>query len=89
MAAIPGAWIEASIMPFALYRTPLDAEDFARFAGIARRAGVPVLVPSQKMIAFRHRASASGGIAGVILGAVATGIHRTACARSRQYGRRA
>jgi hypothetical protein len=74
LAALPGAWIEASIMPFALYRTPLALEDFARFAGIARRAGVPVLVPSQKMIEPSDIAPLrQSGVAGLILGAVATG----------------
>jgi hypothetical protein len=74
MAAIPGAWIEASIMPFALYRTPLLPEDFARFGGIAKRAEVPVLVPSQKVIAPSDIAPLrQSGIAGVIIGAVVTG----------------
>jgi hypothetical protein len=74
MSAIPGAWIEASIMPFALYRTPLVPEDFARFVAISQRAGVPVLVPSQKTIAPSDIAPLRrSGIAGVILGAVATG----------------
>ena len=75
MAAIPGAWLEASITPFAQYRTPLDAADLARFAHIAARAGVPVLVPSQKHIVPADiEPLRRAGIAGVILGAVVTGL---------------
>lgn len=72
--AIPGAMMEASIMPFSGYGQPLNDADLARYADITARAGIPVIAPSQKKFtpADMPRLKAAG-IAAPLLGVVVTG----------------
>lgn len=72
--SIPDAWMEASIMRFADYRAPLNADDLARYKAIVDRAGLPVIVPSQKRFVAADMAPLkAAGIAAVLLGVVVTG----------------
>ncbi|MDB5585674.1 MAG: hypothetical protein JWP26_644 [Devosia sp.] len=74
LAAIPGAMIEASIMDFAGYGTPLTAADLARYAHITALAGVPVIAPSQKKFTPTDMpALRAAGIAAPLLGVIVTG----------------
>jgi hypothetical protein len=72
--SIPGAMLEASIMPFSGYGQPLNDADLARYADISARAGLPVIAPSQKKFtpADMPRLKAAG-IAAPLLGVVVTG----------------
>lgn len=74
IAAVPGCIIEASIMEFARYRTPMSDADLARYAEIAAAVTVPVIVPSQLSLTpqdgERLRAV---GLAAPLLGAIVTG----------------
>lgn len=74
IATIPGCIIEASIMPFERYRTPMTDADLAHYADIAAAVDVPVIVPSQLMLTpqdgLRLRAA---GLAAPLLGAIVTG----------------
>lgn len=74
LAAIPGAMIEASIMDFADYGTPLTSGDLARYAHIAKLSSAPIIAPSQKKFTPedmpRLRAA---GIAAPLLGVIVTG----------------
>jgi hypothetical protein len=72
--SIPGAMLEASIMPFSGYGQPLNDADLARYADISARAGLPVIAPSQKKFTaadMPHLKAA--GIAAPLLGVVVTG----------------
>lgn len=72
--AIPDAWMEASIMRFADYRAPLNEEDLARYRAIVARAGIPVIVPSQKrFVPDDMPRLKAAGLAAVLLGVVVTG----------------
>lgn len=74
LAAIPGVMIEASIMDFAGYGTPLTADDLARYAHITALAGVPVIAPSQKKFTPADMpALRVAGIAAPLLGVIVTG----------------
>ncbi|MET3896579.1 hypothetical protein ABIB57_000503 [Devosia sp. UYZn731] len=74
LAAIPGAMIEASIMDFAGYGTPLTAADLARYTHIAALAGVPVIAPSQKKFTPADMPGLrAAGIAAPLLGVIVTG----------------
>jgi hypothetical protein len=72
--AIPGAMLEASVMPFSGYGQKLNDADLARYADITARAGIPVIAPSQKRFtpADMPRLKAAG-IAAPLLGVVVTG----------------
>jgi hypothetical protein len=72
--AIPGAMMEASIMPFSGYGQPLNDDDLARYAHITARAGIPVIAPSQKKFtpADMPRLKAAG-VAAPLLGVIVTG----------------
>ena len=73
LAAIPGAMIEASIMDFAGYGTPLTADDLARYAHIAALASVPIIAPSQKKFTPADMpALRAAGIAAPLLGVIGT-----------------
>lgn len=72
--AVPDAWMEASIMRFADYHTPLNAGDLTRYRAIVERVGKPVIVPSQKRFTPEDMAPLkAAGIAAVLLGVVVTG----------------
>lgn len=72
--AIPDAWMEASIMRFADYRAPLNEKDLARYRAIVERAGIPVIVPSQKrFVPDDMPRLKAAGLAAVLLGVVVTG----------------
>jgi hypothetical protein len=72
--SIPGAMLEASIMPFSGYGQPLNDADLARYADISVRAGMPVIAPSQKKFtpADMPRLKAAG-VAAPLLGVIVTG----------------
>jgi len=72
--SIPGAMLEASIMPFSGYGQPLNDADLTRYADISACAGMPVIAPSQKKFtpADMPRLKAAG-IAAPLLGVVVTG----------------
>jgi hypothetical protein len=74
LAAIPGAMIEASIMDFAGYGTPLTDNDVARYAHIAGLSSAPVIAPSQKKFTPADMPKLrAAGIAAPLLGVVVTG----------------
>ena len=72
--SIPGAMLEASIMPFSGYGQPLNDADLARYADISARAGLPVIAPSQKKFTAADMPRLkTAGIAAPLLGVVVTG----------------
>lgn len=74
LATIPGAMIEASIMEFADYGTPLTAADLARYRHIAALSAAPVIAPSQKKFTPADMpALRAAGIAAPLLGVIVTG----------------
>lgn len=74
LAELPGCIIEASIMPFERYRTPMTDADLARYAGIAAAVDVPVIVPSQlSLTADDGQRLKAAGVAAPLLGAIVTG----------------
>lgn len=74
LASIPGAILEASIMDFADYGTPLTSADLTRYAHIASRSGVPVIAPSQKKFTPADMpALRAAGIAAPLLGVIVIG----------------
>jgi hypothetical protein len=74
LAAIPGAMIEASIMDFAGYGTPLTDDDVARYAHIAGLSSAPVIAPSQKKFTPADMPKLrAAGIAAPLLGVIVTG----------------
>lgn len=74
LATIPGAMIEASIMTFEEYGSPLTEADLARYAHITRLSNVPIIAPSQKKFAPSDiPAMRRAGIAAPLLGVIVTG----------------
>lgn len=74
MNALPGAIIEASIVPFSAYGTPLDEADLDAYRAIAQKSAAPVVAPSQKRFVPRDMARLrEAGVAGALLGVVVTG----------------
>jgi hypothetical protein len=74
IAAIPGCIIEASIMPFERYRTPMTTADLDRYAAIVAAVDVPVIVPSQLQVTPANgKALRDAGVAAVLMGAIVTG----------------
>ena len=74
ISAIPGCIIEASIMPFERYRTPMTQADLDRYAAIVAAVDVPVIVPSQlQLTPADGKALRDAGIAAVLMGAIVTG----------------
>ena len=69
--------VEASILPHEAYGTPLRVSDLRSYAYLAElmgRAGVPVIVPSQRAIAPSEVASLhKAGVRGILIGAIVTG----------------
>jgi hypothetical protein len=74
LAAIPGAMIEASIIDFTDYGTPLTEDDLARYTHIATLSTAPVIAPSQKKLTPANiPALRAAGIAAPLLGVIVTG----------------
>jgi len=74
IAGTPGCIIEASIMPFERYRTPMTDADLARYRSIAEAVDVPVIVPSQLQFdAADLTLLRKAGLAAPLLGAIVTG----------------
>jgi hypothetical protein len=74
LAAIPGAMIEASIMDFVDYGTPLTEDDLGRYRHIAELSDAPVIAPSQKKFTPADMpALRATGIAAPLLGVIVTG----------------
>lgn len=72
--AIPGAMMEASVVSFADYGNPLNETDLARFRAIARKAGIPVIAPSQKrFVPDDMKRLRDAGVAAPLLGVIVTG----------------
>ena len=72
--AIPGVMMEASVAAFADYGKPLNETDLARYRDITRKAGIPVIAPSQKRFVGDDMAKLkAAGIAAPLLGFIVTG----------------
>lgn len=66
--------LEASIVPGSEYGSPLTMADLLKYRSLARKAGIPVIVPSQrKLIADDLQPLLEAGVQAVLLGAVVTG----------------
>lgn len=66
--------LEASIVPGAEYGSLLTMADLLKYRYLARRAGIPVVVPSQrKLIADDLQPLQEAGVRAVLLGAIVTG----------------
>lgn len=66
--------LEASIVPGSEYGSPLTMADLLKYRSLARKAGIPVIVPSQrKLIADDLQPLLEAGVRAVLLGAVVTG----------------
>jgi len=66
--------IEASIIQHEGYGGPLTASDVSSYAEIARRSGLPVIVPTQRAICPDEvGVLRDAGTAGVLIGAIVTG----------------
>ena len=77
------AMIEASVMPHEQYGRPLVAADVSRYAELAARSGLPVVVPTQKAILPEEVAVlADAGVAAVLIGAIVTGAEADSMARA-------
>lgn len=74
IAAVPGAMVEASIMPFAGYGEPLTDADLVNYANIVRKTGLATIAPSQRKFtpADMPRLKAAG-IGAPLLGVIVTG----------------
>lgn len=77
------AMIEASVMPHEGYGGPLLAADVSRYAEIAHRSGLPVVVPTQKAVRPDEVAVlADAGVAALLIGAVVTGTDAASLAET-------
>ncbi|MNP63853.1 hypothetical protein D3C76_1592980 [compost metagenome] len=66
--------LEASIVPGEEYGTPLSFADLLKYRWLARHAGLPVIVPSQrKIVPDDVPALIDTGIKVLLIGAVVTG----------------
>lgn len=66
--------LEASIVPGSEYGSPLTMADLLKYRSLARKAGIPVIVPSQRrLIADDLQPLLEAGVRAVLLGAVVTG----------------
>lgn len=66
--------LEASIVPGSEYGSPLTMADLLKYRSLARKAEIPVIVPSQrKLIADDLQPLLEAGVRAVLLGAVVTG----------------
>lgn len=66
--------LEASIVRGSEYGSPLTMADLLKYRSLARKAGIPVIVPSQRrLIADDLQPLLEAGVRAVLLGAVVTG----------------
>ncbi len=74
ICAVPGAWIEASMIDPAHYGEALSEDDLGTYAKIVERSGLPVLVPTQKKIRPEDltRLKATG-VSGILIGVIVAG----------------
>lgn len=75
--------IESSIIPRDQYRGDLNLEDLARYARLARKSPMPILIPTQRaikpaQIPYLQQA----GAAGITIGAVVTGLEANSLAET-------
>lgn len=74
IASLPGCIVEASIMPFERYRTPMTEADLKRYADVVGAVNVPVIVPSQLALTSDDgQYLRAAGVAAPLLGAIVTG----------------
>ena len=82
--------IESSIIPRDQYRGELNLEDLSRYARLARKSVMPILIPTQRAIRpsqVPHLRQA--GAAGITIGAVVTGLEAATLARTTKAFRQA
>ncbi len=66
--------LEASIVPGEEYGSRLSMRDLLRYSAIVRRSGLPVVVPTQRLITPEDvPALVKAGVRGLMIGAVVTG----------------
>ena len=83
MARCGAQILEASIVPGTEYGTRLTMRDLLRYSAIVRRAGIPVVVPTQRFIAPEDvPALIRTGVKGLMIGAVVTGRDRDGIQRA-------
>lgn len=74
MARCGAQTLEASIVPGAEYGIRLTMRDLLKYSAIVRRAGIPVVVPTQRLITPEDvPALVRAGVNGLMIGAVVTG----------------
>ena len=72
--AVPGAWIEASMVDPAHYGEALSEDDLATYARIVESSGLPVLVPTQKKIRPEDLSRLKAtGVSGILIGVIVAG----------------
>jgi len=90
MARCGARILEASIVPGAEYGTRLSMRDLMRYGAIVRRANLPVVVPTQRLIAPADvPALIRTGVKGLMIGAVVTGRDRDGIERAVRAFKRA
>jgi hypothetical protein len=71
---IPGAMVEASIMPFAGYGQPLTDDDLVNYANIVRKTGLATIAPSQRKFTPTDMPRLkAAGVGAPLLGVIVTG----------------
>ena len=75
--------LEASIVPGAEYGTRLTLRDLLHYSALARRAGIPVVVPTQRLITPDDvPALVRAGVKSLMIGAVVTGRDKDSICRA-------
>ena len=75
--------LEASIVPGSEYGCPLSLRDLLRYGAIVRQVGIPVVVPTQRLITPEDvPALIRAGVKGLMIGAVVTGREKDGITRA-------
>lgn len=91
LAALPGEWLEAALVPPEGYGRPATLADLAGLAAVARRSRRRLIVPTQRAV----RPEEVGwyfeveGVWALMIGAVVTGLDERGVARATEVFRRA
>lgn len=82
--------IESSIIPRDQYRGELNLEDLSRYARLARKSAMPILIPTQRAIKpSQVPYLRQAGAAGITIGAVVTGLEASTLAQTTKAFRQA
>lgn len=82
--------IESSIIPRDQYRGELNLEDLSRYARLARKSAMPILIPTQRAIKpSQVPYLQQAGAAGITIGAVVTGLEAATLAQTTKAFRQA